>query len=221
MNLGTAISIATTAATAKRAWDRAQPTLNRRYGPLALKWWLVLGVAGVTGVYLYQNRDRNFFTSKEDFVRRLWNALGSTSLSAESKKLLIAQAALESGWGKASAARKGFGYWNVTAGTTWSGPTVWAWDNECYIWGYVCRPKLQRFRKYENDAEAVMDFLRFLGTVRYQRSLAALKAGRLSEYADALRDEGFYTASLNHYTTGMKGAMSVIDKVIASAPRIA
>jgi flagellum-specific peptidoglycan hydrolase FlgJ len=217
-----AIIVAQGAALAKRTWDRSQPALNTKYGPLALKWWLVIGAATFYAGYAVKNRDRNSFTSREEFVRRLWKALAGTTLTNEARKLVIAQAALESGWGKGTAARKGYNYWNLTAGSVWNGSTVFGWDKECYIFGYLCRPKLQRFRKYDGDAEAVMDYLRFLGTTRYKDSLAALKGGRLTSFAYALRDDGFYTATKDHYTTGLRAAMVTVEKVLGpSAPRIA
>lgn len=203
---------------AAAAAKKAAPILRRKVvGPVEV-WMLLAGAAAVgVGGYLWYNRDRNVITSREEFVRKLWSALGTTGLGSASKKLVIAQFALESGWGSGTAAVKGFNYGNITAGSTWDGGIVYGWDNYCTAYGYVCVPIIQRFRRYDSDAEAVQDFLRFLGTSRYKRSMQALRDGRLAAYASALRDEGYYTAAESKYVNGMNAAMPVIDRVVGGA----
>jgi flagellum-specific peptidoglycan hydrolase FlgJ len=204
---------------AEAAYAAAKPRVQElhRRTPRKVKIGVAVAALATVSLVMWNRRDRNTFKTKGEFVQRLWSALNGLGLSTASKRLLVAQAALESGWGRGTASRKGFNYWNVTSGSTWKGSTVWAWDKECYIWGYVCRPKLQSFRKYKTDAEAMLDFMQFLETRRYESSLAALKKGNLAAYAEALRDDGFYTATLDHYTTGMRSALSTIDSALGPA----
>jgi hypothetical protein len=208
---------------AAAAAKRSVPLLRRKIaGPVEV--WMVLAGAAAVGVggYLWYNRDRNVITSREQFVTKLWAALGASGLGSASKKLLIAQFALESGWGRGTAAVKGFNYGNITAGSTWDGGIVYGWDESCTLYGHLCVPIIQRFRRYDSDAEAMQDFLRFLSTSRYKRSMSALREGRLAAYASALRDEGYYTAAESKYVNGMNAAMPVIEKVLGgSAPRVA
>lgn len=203
---------------AEAAYAAAKPRAIElhRQTPRAVKIGVPVGLAVVLGLVLWNRRDRNVIRTKTEFVQKLWAALAGHSLSTASKRLLVAQAALESGWGKGTGAKKGFNYWNVTAGS-WDGPTVYGWDKECYVWGYVCRPKLQRFRKYKDDAEAVRDFLRFMQARRYDKSWAALQRGNASGYAEALRDDGYYTASVSHYEDGLRSAFKTIDSVLGPA----
>lgn len=197
---------------------RADPHVRAGLRKVPRKVWIGLGVVAVAGLgwFLWDNRDRNPQTDKPTFVRKLWAAMAGTNLSAGAKRLVIAQFALESGWGYARAAVKGFNYGNITAGAgSWTGPITWAPDKHCVLGGAVCIPIYQRFRKYESDAEAIQDYLAFLGTVpRYARSFQALKGGDLVTFATQLREDGYYTASVDVYVRGMQGAMSVIDAAL-------
>ena len=185
--------------------------------------WIGVGVLALAGLgwLLWENRDRNPQTDKPTFVRTLWAALGSTTLTQAAKKLVIAQFALESGWGFARAAVKGFNYGNITAGPTWTGPITYAPDKHCIAGGALCIPIIQAFRKYESNEAAIQDYLSFLGTGRYAKSFQALQSGDLTRFATQLRDDGYYTASVDVYVSGMRGAMATIDAAINSGPAVA
>lgn len=203
---------------AKALAVRAKPHIEAQAKRVPRSVWIGAGVLALAGIgwFLWDNRDRNPQGTKQAFVQKLWAAMAGTNLSAASKRLLIAQFALESGWGYARAAVKGFNYGNITAGAgSWKGPITWAPDKHCVLGGSVCIPIYQRFRKYGSDAEAIADYLAFLGTTpRYARSFQALKGGDLVTFATQLREDGYYTASVDVYVNGMRGAMNTIDAAL-------
>lgn len=202
---------------------RARPHVEAAARRVPRAVWIGVGVITAAGVawFLWDNRDRNPMTDKPTFVRKLWSALGATTLGQSAKKLVIAQFALESGWGYARAAVKGFNYGNITAGSTWAGPITYGQDKHCFGEGGLCVPIIQKFRKYDSDGEAIMDYLAFLGGGRYAKSLAALKGGDLVQFATQLRADGYYTASVDVYVSGMRSAMSVIDAALNLGPAVA
>lgn len=200
----------------KRGIKAADPHVRSALKQVPRQVWIGAGVVALLGTawFLWDNRDRNPQTSKADFVAKLWTALGTTTLSSSAKKLIIAQFALESGWGYARASVKGFNYGNITAGAgKWTGPITYGQDKHCVAGGAICIPIIQKFRKYGSNEEAIADYLAFLGgTSRYARSYQALLGGNLVNFATQLREDGYYTASVDVYVSGMQGAMSIIEK---------
>ncbi len=169
----------------------------------------------------------NLFRSKEDFVRRLWTALGNASMSLNrpeigttQKTILTGQAIHEASWGLARAARRAFNYWNLTAGTRWKGPVLLGPDTEFATVDDPSTPVdetkvpkniTQLFRVYKNDDEAAIDMLRFIGPdTRYAEAWDALVAGNAMLYAAKLREHGFYTQPLPLYQKGLQDAIKTV-----------
>lgn len=108
--------------------------------------------------------------------------------------LLLAQAGLETGWGKSqpksadgSASHNLFG---VKAGRTWNGAVTLAATTE-YVAGAVVRT-VDRFRSYGSYTEAFQDFGRLItGNARY--SAAVAKSGDPAAYARGLQHGGYAT----------------------------
>ncbi len=164
----------------------------------------------------------NLFRSKEDFVRRLWTALGNASMSLNrpeigtaQKTILIGQAVHEASWGLARAARRAFNYWNLTAGTKWKGPVLPGADLEYDASGKIVKKITQSFRVYGNDDEAAIDMLRFIGPdTRYAEAWDALVAGDAMLYAAKLREHGFYTQPLPLYQKGLQDAIKTVVQIL-------
>ncbi len=107
---------------------------------------------------------------------------------------MLAQAALETGWGKreivgadGSASHNLFG---IKAGTGWTGATVDVATTE-YIGG---RPQkmLQKFRAYASDAESFADYARLIkGSPRYAGVVA--QASTAQGFAQGLQKAGYAT----------------------------
>lgn len=108
--------------------------------------------------------------------------------------VLIAQSALETGWGASVLAdekgQSSHNIFNIKAGADWSGRTVEINALE-YEQGSLVQQK-SAFRAYDSLAEAVEDYVRFVqNNPRYQRALTT--AGNGQAYIEALADAGYAT----------------------------
>lgn len=99
-------------------------------------------------------------SNKEDFIVKLYPAAVLVSQqTGMSKELILAQAALETGWGEHVLAGTN-NIFNIKASASWSGPTktfnVWEIENGKKVW------KDQDFRVYGSVEEALKDRVDFL-----------------------------------------------------------
>jgi hypothetical protein len=124
-----------------------------------------------------------FVTLLDDVIRGV-----RPDLLPSSRKVAIAHAALESGWGEGAAARNGFNYWNVTAGPSWTGATSTGPDQDG-----AGKPITQTWRAYGSPLEAAADYFQLLSWSRYRPALAALEAGKSLAFVQALGSGGYYT----------------------------
>jgi len=107
---------------------------------------------------------------------------------------LVAQAALETGWGTKIPRRadgsSSFNLLGIKSGTGWSGPAVTARTLE--FQGGALAGKNDSFRAYGSHAESFADYVQLLTSApRYQSVLAAGQDA--SRYAQALQDSGYAT----------------------------
>jgi len=108
--------------------------------------------------------------------------------------VLLAQAALETGWGKhvihTSRGENSFNLFNIKAGGSWSGPTV----NVTTLEYQNGLPQQQRaeFRRYNSYEESFADYINLLkNNPRYE---SVLQAGQdTAQYANALQQAGYAT----------------------------
>ncbi|MCX7898458.1 MAG: flagellar assembly peptidoglycan hydrolase FlgJ [Rhodocyclaceae bacterium] len=129
--------------------------------------------------------------AKEAFVARLLpHAEAAAATLGVPARFLIAQAALESGWGKAEPrlpdGRQSFNLFGVKAGAGWTGAVAESWSKEFLGGRFVDR--LERFRAYGSYAEAFADYARLLS----QRYAAALVPDALA-FAQGLQRAGYAT----------------------------
>ncbi len=133
-------------------------------------------------------------TPAREFVDRLWShaseASRTTGIPAH---FMIAQAALETGWGRAelrhadgSPTHNLFG---IKAGRNWQGAVAEATTTE-YVNG-VEQKKVERFRAYSSYAEAFRDYASLLGTS--PRYAAVLNAQDAAGFARGLQQAGYAT----------------------------
>jgi flagellar protein FlgJ len=108
-------------------------------------------------------------------------------------EVLIAQAALETGWGRHVVSQNGgssHNLFNIKAGGDWSGPTVSVTTLE-YREGVAVR-ETARFRAYASEAESFADYLQLIEqSPRY--ALAVEKAGDGEQYLRELQRAGYAT----------------------------
>lgn len=134
-------------------------------------------------------------TSKADFIRRMLPyAQDAARELGVDPNALLAQAALETGWGKSvpcnGAGECSYNLFGIKAGSGWNGATVNVPTLE-FEEGVAVR-KVDRFRAYESPADSFRDYARLIrSNPRYE---AALNAGSdVASFATALQSGGYAT----------------------------
>jgi flagellar protein FlgJ len=133
--------------------------------------------------------------SKEDFIRSMRpHAERAAKQLGVDPDVLVAQAALETGWGSAvpctGAGDCSFNLFGIKAGSSWSGqtasvPTVEFEDG-------VAVKKSQRFRAYDSAADSFDDYAKLIrGSGRYQAALGT--QDNAGQFAQALQSGGYAT----------------------------
>ncbi len=129
------------------------------------------------------------------FVLRHWDhALAAERQTGIAAKFIVAQAALESGWGQReirdAAGRPSHNLFGIKAGPNWRGRTVEVTTTE-YAGG-VERQVVERFRAYDNYGEAFRDWAQLM--VSNPRYAAVLRAGGdARRFAHGLQRAGYAT----------------------------
>ncbi len=135
------------------------------------------------------------FRSPAEFVARLReSARAAAQRLGVSPQVLLAQAALESGWGRRiprdAAGGSSHNLFGIKAGPDWTGPKVAAQTLE-FRDGLAQRERAW-FRAYGTFAESFEDYADFiLGNPRYAPALA--RAGDPAAYVRALQEAGYAT----------------------------
>jgi flagellum-specific peptidoglycan hydrolase FlgJ len=80
--------------------------------------------------------------------------------------LTIAQAILESGWGRSGLTNAANNLYGIKAGSSWKGDTINLPTSECYNGKYV--EVIAKFRKYGSWAESIADHTKLLLNDRYK-----------------------------------------------------
>ncbi len=108
-------------------------------------------------------------------------------------RLLLAQAALETGWGRSAPQRDGepaHNLFGIKAGASWSGATVEHWTLEHE--NGVTAPQLERFKAYGSAAESFADYVGLISTARRYAD-ALTQADNPEAYARAVTKAGYAT----------------------------
>jgi flagellar protein FlgJ len=135
------------------------------------------------------------FDSPEAFVRQLWpqarKAAASLGVAPEA---LLAQAALETGWGKAvirgADGHSSYNLFNIKADSRWNGARV-AKDTLEFQDGVAVKERAQ-FRAYGSYAESFKDYVNFLkDNPRYRQALESTASPEA--FVGALQDAGYAT----------------------------
>jgi flagellar protein FlgJ len=132
-------------------------------------------------------------SSADGFLEKLSGVARSTAEALGlSPRLLLAQAALETGWGrkaiKDAAGQESYNLFGIKAGRHWTGKTVAVTTTE-YIHG-VPQKKVESFRAYDSFAESFADYARLIK----QRYGEAMAQGATAEgFGRALQANGYAT----------------------------
>lgn len=150
-----------------------------------------------------------------DFTDRMWahatEAARATGIPAQ---FLVAQAALETGWGRSEPRRadgqSSYNVFGIKAGRNWTGASVEATTTE-YVDG-VARQRIERFRAYGSYAEAFRDYASLLASS--PRYAAVLGSGDAASFAQGLQRAGYatdpaYADKLTRIIGGLPSRMTV------------
>jgi len=135
------------------------------------------------------------FANPEEFVNALWpHAQEASAELGVDPKLLLAQAALETGWGKTMATRGDNGHsynlFGIKADRHWTGKHVTARTVE-YVDGSAIRDRAA-FRAYDDYAESFRDYVQFLkANPRYATALEHADDPR--QFMTSLQKAGYAT----------------------------
>lgn len=104
---------------------------------------------------------------------------------------IIAQAIIESGWGKSGLASKYHNYFGLKCGSSWKGGSVNMATKEEYKPGVVTNIR-DNFRTYEDFDDGIRGYFEFINTKRYA-NLKGVKSPE--EYVRRLKADGYATSS--------------------------
>ena len=104
---------------------------------------------------------------------------------------IIAQAILESGWGKSGLASKYHNYFGLKCGSSWKGKSVNMTTKEEYKVGTITNIR-DNFRVFEDFDDGIRGYFEFINTSRYA-NLKGVK--NPEEYVRRLKADGYATSS--------------------------
>lgn len=104
---------------------------------------------------------------------------------------IIAQAIIESGWGKSGLASKYHNYFGLKCGSSWKGGSVNMTTREEYKPGVVTNIR-DNFRTYEDFDAGIRGYFEFINTSRYA-NLKGVKSPE--EYLRRIKADGYATSS--------------------------
>ena len=139
--------------------------------------------------------DLPLFAGPADFVQRLWpHAQAAAADLGVSPRALIAQAALETGWGRHisrdAKGRSSNNLFNIKADARWLGPSVTVSTLEFH--DGLPQRAFARFRAYDSLADGFRDYVNFLrDNPRYRDALD--KADEPEAFVTGLQQAGYAT----------------------------
>jgi flagellar protein FlgJ len=132
--------------------------------------------------------------AQREFVSRVWpHAAEAAKATGIPAQFIVAQAALETGWGRAEIrtpdGRPSHNLFNIKAGRGWTGEVAEVATTE-YAGGAVQR-QVERFRAYRSYAEAFADYANLLGASPRYAGVIGQQDGEA--FARALQQSGYAT----------------------------
>jgi len=104
---------------------------------------------------------------------------------------IIAQAIIESGWGKSGLASKYHNYFGLKCGSSWKGKSVNMTTKEEYKVGTITNIR-DNFRVFDDFDDGIRGYFEFINTSRYA-NLKGVKSPE--EYVRRLKADGYATSS--------------------------
>ena len=130
---------------------------------------------------------------KETFIRKVAEKVSKYAplygISVHSP--IIAQAIIESGWGKSGLASKYHNYFGLKCGSSWKGKSVNMTTKEEYKVGTMTNIR-DNFRVFDDFDDGIRGYFEFINTSRY-KNLKGVKSPE--EYVRRLKIDGYATSS--------------------------
>ena len=130
---------------------------------------------------------------KETFIRKVAEKVSKYAplygISVHSP--IVAQAIIESGWGKSGLASKYHNYFGLKCGSSWKGKSVNMATKEEYKVGTVTNIR-DNFRVFDDFDDGIRGYFEFINTSRYA-NLKGVK--NPEEYVRRLKADGYATSS--------------------------
>lgn len=169
------------------------PTANTALAPQTLD--ALLSGKVLPSAALTADKSQADFTSQDEFVSRLYpHAEKAAKELGTTPEVLIAQSALETGWGqkmvKGVAGQQSNNLFNIKADNRWQGDKAQVSTLE-YEQGVAVKQKAD-FRVYEDIGQSFNDFVSFVSnSERYQDAMK--KAANPAAFVQSLQDAGYAT----------------------------
>ncbi|MBK7673912.1 flagellar assembly peptidoglycan hydrolase FlgJ [Accumulibacter sp.] len=181
------------AAAAPSPFDVAQQSLLSRYARLPSS-GAAAGAQRTIGVTAAPEVTSGASSRPREFVDRVWpHAVEAASTTGIPAHFLVAQSALESGWGKreirTADGSPSFNLFGIKAGRRWAGPTVEVPTTE-FVNG-VAQTTRAKFRAYGSYAEAFRDYARLLSSHSRYAEVIGQQDG--VKFARSLQQAGYAT----------------------------
>ena len=104
---------------------------------------------------------------------------------------IIAQAIIESNWGKSGLATKGLNLFGIKCGKNWTGAAINMQTKEEYSPGQLTTVSAF-FRKYDSWEDSIHDYFKFTNTKRYEKLKECYTP---QSYCEAIKAAGYATSS--------------------------
>lgn len=155
--------------------------------------------------------------TKMDFLQKLKSAIAASgaAFTPDGTLLCVAWAAYETNWGRTSGYTGGNNAFNVTAGSTWKGPTVPGPDTEYDAQGNV-KSITQAWRAYGSVTESVTDVLTLISQNRFGSAKSKLLSGDAT-FTDDLYAGKYFTLPPDKYRAGVALQLGTVRQ-LAQAP---
>jgi flagellar protein FlgJ len=155
-------------------------------------------------------------TSKADFVQKMLpHAQAAARELGVDPTMLVAQAALETGWGQSvphtADGTPSYNFFGIKAGASWNGPSVNMPTLE-FEEGIPVR-RTERFRAYGSPADGFRDYANLIrGSSRYESALDS--GSNAATFASALQDGGYATDP--NYANKVVGVVRQVRELAAA-----
>ncbi len=145
--------------------------------------------------------------TRETFVEKMWPlAVAAGRTLGVDPKHVIAQAALETGWGRSPI---GNNYFGIKGSASWQGATTQAATQE-YVNGDA-QVVSEKFRAYATAEDSVRDYVRLLGGSQRYATVRGTGADTVA-FADAIQASGYATDPA--YATKLQAVVQVVNGML-------